>query len=396
MRILLVSFFYEHEHGGAEMVAREAAKLLRHELDWEVDVLCLAGGKEHGDPTVFRMAPPTGFRGDGQALKRAILFLPNRLLDNWLLQAAHRTGVQPAEYDAVFCPDMNAIVLAHQIAESANIPLNVWCQEVTPKRMDGAATRSSLAPSINRWLTGRDRPWRKALQASQRVASVSDFIRTRTAGFAGETDHPDKYVTLYQPVEEYFLQNPVRTVSADGPSRVLFYGRLSAEKGIDLLLDVWRQIQPEATLSILGMEGPLSECAREAANQEGITLLPPVPHAEVPAIMAGHDIVCCPSRVEESLCRTALEARLMERVVVAGASGAIPEVLKDYPLAHLANVREAESGGNNPEKELIAALKAALSDRRELTAEEQEREAIFRQQFSPETFLDGFEQLLNG
>ena len=86
----------------------------------------------------------------------------------------------------------------------------------------------------------------------------------------------------------------------------------------------------------------------------------------------------------------------MERVVVAGASGAIPEVLKDYPLAHLANVREAESGGNNPEKELIAALKAALSDRRELTAEEQEREAIFRQQFSPETFLDGFEQLLNG
>ena len=191
MRILLVSFFYEHEHGGAEMVAREAAKLLRHELDWEVDVLCLAGGKEHGDPTVFRMAPPTGFRGDGQALKRAILFLPNRLLDNWLLQAAHRMGVQPTEYDAVFCPDMNAIVLAHHIAESANIPLNVWCQEVTPKRMDGAATRSSLAPSINRWLTGRDYPWRRALQASQRVASVSDFIRTRTARFAGETDHPD-------------------------------------------------------------------------------------------------------------------------------------------------------------------------------------------------------------
>ena len=50
MRILLVSLFYEHEHGGAEMVAREAARLVRQERGWEVDVLCLAGGNDHGDP----------------------------------------------------------------------------------------------------------------------------------------------------------------------------------------------------------------------------------------------------------------------------------------------------------------------------------------------------------
>tara|TARA_Y100001934_G_scaffold61463_1_gene76170 strand:+ start:291 stop:1478 length:1188 start_codon:yes stop_codon:yes gene_type:complete len=395
MRILLVSLFYEHEHGGAEMVAREAARLVRQERGWEVDVLCLAGGNDHGDPKVFRMNPPTGFRGDGQAFKRAILFLPNRLLDNWLLQAANRAGVQSAGYDVIFCPDMNALVLAHQLAQAADKPLTVWCQEVTPKRMDGLATQSSLAPSINRWLTGRDRPWREAFCASQRVACVSDFIRNRTLKFTGEPDNA-KYATLYQPVEDYFQQPTVPAVSADEPAQVLFYGRLSAEKGIDLLLDVWREHQPKAKLSILGMDGPLSGQVHEAANHADITVLSPVPHHEVPGIMAAHDIVCCPSRVEESLCRTALEARLMHRVVVAGASGAIPEVLRDYPLAHLAKVRSVESNDPEPNQELADALKTALSNRRPLTADEKESELSFRQQFLPEIFLDEFVKLVEG
>jgi len=395
MRILLVSLFYEHEHGGAEMVAREAAKLVRQERGWEVDVLCLAGGNDHGDPKVFQMDPPPGFRGDGQTFKRAILFLPNRLLDNWLLQAANRAGVQPAGYDIIFCPDMNALVLAHQLAESDGKPLTVWCQEVTPKRMDGASTQSSLAPSINRWLTGRDRPWREALRASQRVACVSDFIRNRTLKFTGEPDNA-KYVTLYQPVEDYFLQPPARAVSSSDPAQVLFYGRLSAEKGIDLLLDVWREFQTEAKLSILGMDGPLSGHVCQVANQAGVKVLPPVPHREVPGIMAGHDIVCCPSRVEESLCRTVLEARLMNRVVVAGASGAIPEVLRGYPLAHLAQVRSVISDDLNPNLELSDALKTALSNRRSLTAAQKENELSFRQQFLPEIFLDEFVKLVEG
>lgn len=86
----------------------------------------------------------------------------------------------------------------------------------------------------------------------------------------------------------------------------------------------------------------------------------------------------------------------MHRVVVAGASGAIPEVLRDYPLAHLAKVRSVESNASEPNQQLADALKTALSNRRPLTADEKESELSFRQQFLPEIFLDKFVKLVEG
>ena len=389
MRLLLVSFFYEHDHGGAEMVAREAAALLRSCPRWEVEVLCLAGGQDRGEPGTHRIKPPRWCLNHEQTFKRAILFLPNRLLDGWLLRSAKRAGVQPNNYDAIFCPDMNAIVLAHALSAAVDKPLFIWCQEVVPKRMDATATRAKLAPLINAWLRGRDRPWRRALAASVRVASVSDFISDRCRHFTGDEKSDKKFVTLHQPMEDYFLQPSMRPVSVEGPAKVLFYGRLSAEKGIDLLLAAWRRLAPEATLSILGMDGPLRAEVERAANDD-IHLLKPVAHVDVPELIAQHDIVCCPSRVEESLCRTALEARLLERVVVAGQSGAIPEVLCGYPLAHSAEVRTDDARAID---NIAEALRIALAGRRALSDEERQAEKSFREQFLPETFVHQFRLL---
>ena len=389
MRLLLVSFFYEHDHGGAEMVAREAAKLLRRCPGWEVEVLCLAGGQDRGEPGTHRIKPPRWYLKDGQTFKRTILFMPNRLLDDWLFRSAKRASVRPENYDAIFCPDMNAIVLAHALATAADKPLFSWCQEVVPKRMEAIATRSKLASLINVWLRGRDRPWRNALAASTCVASVSDFISDRCRKFVDDGESDVKFTTLHQPVEDYFLQPPARPVAAEGPAKVLFYGRLSAEKGIDLLLAAWRRLAPEATLSILGMDGPLRAEVERAASDD-IHLLHPVAHMDVPRLIAQYDIVCCPSRVEESLCRTALEARLLERVVVAGQSGAIPEVLCGYPLAHSAEVRTDDTRATD---NIAEALRAALTGRRTLSDEERQAEKSFREQFLPETFLHQFRQL---
>ena len=389
MRLLLVSFFYEHDHGGAEMVAREAAALLRRCAGWEVEVLCLAGGPDRGEPGMHRIIPPRWCSQNAQTFKRTVLFLPNRMLDRSLFRAAQSSGVRPENYDAIFCPDMNALVLAHALAEAADKPLFTWCQEVVPKRMDAAATRAALAPFINVWLHGRDGPWKKALAASARVAGVSDFITDRCCAFAGDGENNDKFTTLYQPVEDYFLQPPARPVAADGPAKVLFYGRLSAEKGIDLLLASWRKIQPNATLSILGMDGPL-RTEVERATGDDIHLLHHVAHVDVPKLISQHDIVVCPSRVEESLCRTALEARLLERIIVASQSGAIPEVVNDYPLAHSAKVR---TNHDTAIENLIESLSFALTQRRTLTDGERESEKSFRKKFLPESFVHQFRLL---
>ena len=389
MRILLVSFFYEHDHGGAEMVAREAAALLRRCAGWEVEVLCLAGGPDRGEPGMHRITPPRWCSQNAQTFKRAILFLPNRMLDRSLFRAAQSAGVRPENYDAIFCPDMNALVLAHALAEAADKPLFTWCQEVVPKRMDADATRTTLAPFINIWLRGRDAPWGKALAASARVAGVSDFITHRCRAFAGDGETDDKFTTLYQPVEDYFLRPPARPVAADGPAKVLFYGRLSAEKGIDLLLAAWRKLKPEATLSILGMDGPLRHEVERAVAGD-IHLLHHVAHVDVPKLISQHDIVVCPSRVEESLCRTALEARLLERVIVASQSGAIPEVVRGYPLAHSAKLRTNDVAAI---ENLIEALSIALAQRRTLTDAERESEKSFREKFLPESFVHQFRLL---
>ncbi|MBC8325971.1 MAG: glycosyltransferase family 4 protein [Verrucomicrobia subdivision 3 bacterium] len=389
MRLLLVSFFYEHDHGGAEMVAREAAALLRRCAGWEVEVLCLAGGPDRGEPGMHRITLPRWCSQNAQAFKRTILFLPNRMLDRSLFRAAQNAGVRPENYDAIFCPDMNAIVLAHALADAADKPLFTWCQEVVPKRMDATATRAKLAPLINVWLRGRDAPWKKALAASTRVAGVSDFITDRCRAFAGDGNDDDKFTTLYQPVEDYFLRPPSRAVATDGPAKVLFYGRLSAEKGIDLLLAAWRKLQPHATLSILGMDGPLRPEV-ERATGDNIHLLQHVAHVDVPKLISQHDLVVCPSRVEESLCRTALEARLLERAIVASQSGAIPEVVNGYPLAHSTKIRTDDATAI---ENLINTLRAAMEGRHLLTDEERETEKSFREKFLPETFVHQFRRL---
>jgi hypothetical protein len=94
--------------------------------------------------------------------------------------------------------------------------------------------------------------------------------------------------------------------------------------------------------------------------------------------------------VEESLCRTALEARLLERVVVASQSGAIPEVLHGYPLAHSADVRIDDATAIT---NLTESMKAALAKRRTLTDEERANEESFRHKFLPETFVHEFRKL---
>ena len=391
MRLLLVSFFYEHDHGGAEMVAREARRLMTEKLGWEIDVLCLNGGIDRGEG-IHRIPPPLWWPGS-HWYKHAILFLQNSQLDRWFLGAVQRARVRAKNYDAIFCPDMNAIVLARQLAEAAGKPLFTWCQEVVPKRLDEQSTRTLLAPMMNRWLTARDAPWREALVASRRVASVSDFITRRTRKYVGASQGGGKFVTLYPPPEEYFVNAHRPPARTETDAKVLFYGRLSTEKGIDLLLRAWRKLNPPATLSILGMDGPLrAEVEDIAAARDDIRLLDPVPHAEVPALIAAHDIVCCPSRVEESLCRTVLEARWLERTIVTTQSGAIPEVIRDYPLAHSINVRTDDLEAAN---HLAKALQNAIQTPRAFKAPQRAAESDFRKRFLPETFVVGMRALFD-
>src|SRR5260370_22804262 len=86
-------------------------------------------------------------------------------------------------------------------------------------------------------------------------------------------------------------------VSLGRPFRFLFAGLVSARKGIPLLLETWKTLNPaDAKLFIAG---PLSPTApAEWLYGEHITFLDKLPHARLASVMADSDVFVFPSYFE--------------------------------------------------------------------------------------------------
>jgi glycosyltransferase involved in cell wall biosynthesis len=167
-------------------------------------------------------------------------------------------------------------------------------------------------------LAGRLGAWaeRKALEWADVVTAVSRSAaeRYRSLGFD----------VLYVP-------NAVDP--ADLPERgtrfferqVVYCGRLSREKGVDLLIDAIKRIS--ANLVVVG-GGPLERELRELARGDPrIRFTGPLPRAEALRIVKGSDVFVLPSR-HEGLSTALLEAMAMGVPVVATRVGGNPELVE--------------------------------------------------------------------
>ncbi len=121
------------------------------------------------------------------------------------------------------------------------------------------------------------------------------------------------------------------------PPIVGFAGRLTPQKGVDLLLRAVASLrEPRPSLVIVG-EGPELEALRSLAGELGLAartrFLPLVAHDEMPAMLAAVDVLVLPSRSVpgsvEQFGRVLIEGMAAGCVVVGSSSGAIPGVLGD-------------------------------------------------------------------
>jgi glycosyltransferase involved in cell wall biosynthesis len=86
--------------------------------------------------------------------------------------------------------------------------------------------------------------------------------------------------------------------------RWLYIGRFTEQKGVGLLLDAFARVaatQPGASLTLVGWgvgEPEIRARVGELGLGDRVTLHPPVPHEEVPAIMHRHDLLVHPSPSE--------------------------------------------------------------------------------------------------
>ncbi len=109
----------------------------------------------------------------------------------------------------------------------------------------------------------------------------------------------------------------------------LFVGRLSPEKGIDVLLNAWKTLSAPVNLKIVG-GGPLESVVREAAARDDrIEYLGYQESAEVFALMRAAKYLVVPSIWYEGLPRTIVEAFSVGTPVVASAIGPMNDLVRE-------------------------------------------------------------------
>ncbi len=177
----------------------------------------------------------------------------------------------------------------------------------------GSVTVASLL-SLHRLL----KSWKKRVHA---FYTLTEFSKGKLAGLGVE---PDRIVVKHNCV------NPTPpTPNYEQGDYVIFAGRLSPEKGIDVMLDAWNSHKPPCKLLIVG-DGPLAEVVDEAQKDNPmIEWLGQKSLEEVLHLMGGARCLIMPSVYYETFGRTIIEAYSVGTPVVVSRFGAMQELVHD-------------------------------------------------------------------
>jgi glycosyltransferase involved in cell wall biosynthesis len=160
----------------------------------------------------------------------------------------------------------------------------------------------------------------------------------RAKGFRG----PIAVVPQFGVDPELFSPPPPRGPGSRPPGRGLvigYAGRLTEEKGVDLLLRAAARLPGEWRLAIAG-SGPQRAALEQLAAELGIagqvSFDAWLPSAQMPAFFRQLDVLVLPSRTrpgwKEQFGRVLVEAMACEAVAVGADSGEIPRVIGDAGL----------------------------------------------------------------
>jgi glycosyltransferase involved in cell wall biosynthesis len=125
---------------------------------------------------------------------------------------------------------------------------------------------------------------------------------------------------------------PTRPAGSPG-DHVVFLGRLSAEKGLDVLLAAWDRLPESTRLScplVIGGSGPgAASLARWAAGRPDVTVLGQVPRTVGAEWVGRARAVVMPSVWEETFGLVAIEAMAAGVAPLASAHGSFPSIVTD-------------------------------------------------------------------
>lgn len=196
----------------------------------------------------------------------------------------------------------------------------------------------------------------------------------------------DRYIVLTEFAKQKFIQgglpaakiavkpnfvalNPQIGSGAGG--YFLYVGRLSVEKGIDVLLNAWELLDYKVPLKIVG-DGPLSERVIEATERSRqIEWLGKQPLDRVYELMGEATAVIIPSKWYETFGRVAIEAFAQGTPVIASQIGALAELVDSERLGLLFHPGDARDLANKVQWLIDRPEKLAfmgIESRKEFTA----------------------------
>jgi glycosyltransferase involved in cell wall biosynthesis len=157
-----------------------------------------------------------------------------------------------------------------------------------------------------------------------------------------------KYIQAGFPSEQILVKPNFVPIDL-GPGRgdcdyVLYVGRLSAEKGVPLLLSAWRNAAiPGGRLVFVG-DGPCAPALREAAAAHtSISYLGPRPLQETYQLIGGARALAFPSLMYEGMPRVIIEAFSRGTPVIAFRSGSMTEMVADGQTGWLLEAGDCDS-----------------------------------------------------
>jgi len=215
---------------------------------------------------------------------------------------------------------------------------------------------------------------RTGLEAADAVIAVSEAMRDDVLS-TYPAIHPDRVVVIHNGVDtEQFVPDqrtdalPPLGIDPDRPY-VTFVGRITRQKGIDLLLTAAERFDPEIQVVLLPSAPDTPEVGEEmraraaalAERRSGVLWIEQIlPRPKLVEVLSNSVVAICPS-VYEPFGLVNVEAMACATAVVATDVGGIPEIVVDGETGVLVHIELGDDGRPTDPDRFVADLAGAVN-----------------------------------